>query len=356
MSTSRDLQPYIVLITAANAATRAKIAASLVTNFQLHEAATIAEALTCIEHHPIHALLIHNNLSDGTGVDACAQVAALNPSIARILFGASPTLPDALQAINTGHVWHYLTGDLSTQNIPALVEQAITGHRRIQSTLADELRAENLKLERKIEQRTRELVSMNEEVRAMLDRMQALTMTDELTGLYNRRMLTRNLDWLFKQSKRYGTALSCVVCDLDGFTKWNDRLGHDAGDTVLREVAARIRLQLRGVDVLSRTGGDAFTIIMPHTNSTQARVAVERLYAGLTEESYRIPEGEFRFTANFGIAEVTPSITEAVDLFRRAEQAEFLARQHAGDTMPIVIYPDPDHPAPASPSLTDETQ
>lgn len=356
MSTSRDLQPYTIIIAMADTAARAAIAASLAASFRLHEATTMAETLSYIIHHPVHALLIHDTLPDGTGVDACAQVAALNPSIARILFGTSPTLPDVLEAINTGHIWHYLIGDLSQQDLPTLVEQAIDGHRRIQSTLADELHAENMRLERKIEQRTRELVSMNEEVRAMLDRVQALTMTDELTGLYNQRMLSRNLEWLFKQSKRYDTALSCVVCDLDGFTAWNDLVGHDAGDLVLREAAARIQQQLRGVDVLSRTGGDAFTIILPHTNSTQARVAVERLHAALTDEPYRIPAGEFSFTANFGIAEVTPTVTNALDLFRHAEQAEFMARQLASDILPIVIYPDQDHSAPTPPSRRDETQ
>jgi diguanylate cyclase (GGDEF)-like protein len=103
-----------------------------------------------------------------------------------------------------------------------------------------------------------------------------------------------------------------------------------------------LRSLLRNVDIPCRAGGDAFSLILPHTNSAQARIAINRLHRGLVEVPYVIGNKSFRFRTHFGIAEATSTVGTADELLRRAEQAEYVAR-NVTDVGPIFTYPDPEN-------------
>jgi diguanylate cyclase (GGDEF)-like protein len=104
----------------------------------------------------------------------------------------------------------------------------------------------------------------------------------------------------------------------------------------------RIQQQLREVDIACRAGGDAFSFILPHTNSAQARIAIERIDKAIREQPFIIDSHSFHFHAHFGIAEATSSVENAHELFRRAEHAERMSRED-GCPIPIITYPDPEN-------------
>src|SRR5260221_4281588 len=93
-----------------------------------------------------------------------------------------------------------------------------------------------------------------------------MAITDQLTGLHNRRYMARHLDNLISSAKRTGKPLSFLIMDIDYFKSVNDSHGHDIGDEVLREFASRIASNIRGIDLACRYGGEEFVLVMPDTD------------------------------------------------------------------------------------------
>ncbi len=104
---------------------------------------------------------------------------------------------------------------------------------------------------------------------------------DVLTGLLNRKALSRRAEELESQARATGLPVSVVACDLDGFKAINDSAGHDAGDAVLRDVAYAMRKALRGFDLIYRVGGDEFLVLLPGAATADAEDLAERLRAAV---------------------------------------------------------------------------
>jgi len=134
--------------------------------------------------------------------------------------------------------------------------------------------------------------------------IERLAVTDELTGLYNRRYFFRKLDEEFERTRRYGQALSLIITDIDNFKSLNDRYGHQAGDTVLREVAGLIKKSCRETDTPARYSGEEFVIILPATTREGATAMAEKLRHKVSE--CRINGFDFNVTISIGISVVTP--------------------------------------------------
>ena len=108
-------------------------------------------------------------------------------------------------------------------------------------------------------------------------RLRHLAMTDELTGLHNRRFFLERWNEEVARAKRYRRNLSCLVIDVNGFKQINDQAGHLMGDLVLRQVSVGLRKQLRKSDLLARFGGDEFVVALPETELVQASRVAEKL-------------------------------------------------------------------------------
>lgn len=130
-------------------------------------------------------------------------------------------------------------------------------------------------------------------------RLRHLAITDELTGLHNRRFFLNRWEWECDRAKRYGRPLACLMVDVNGFKQVNDRLGHPAGDLVLRQVAQELQVLLRQSDILARFGGDEFIIALPETSVSQAELVAEKL----RQVHIRVPEG-----VDSGLASVSLSV------------------------------------------------
>jgi two-component system cell cycle response regulator len=153
-----------------------------------------------------------------------------------------------------------------------------------------------------------------------------LAVTDQLTGLHNRRYMRVQLESFLKRSLMGGTPVSVLLCDIDHFKKVNDIHGHAAGDDVLREFGRRLRDNIRPTDLACRYGGEEFVVIMPDTSQALATAAGDRLRQIISDEGFRINRGdELRVTMSGGVSTVLPDDT--IDaLLKRADDALYRAK------------------------------
>ncbi|WP_238367966.1 diguanylate cyclase [Mesobacterium pallidum] len=125
--------------------------------------------------------------------------------------------------------------------------------------------------------------------------------TDPLTGLYNRRYAEPHLARLVAQSRRTGRPCTVMVADIDHFKRVNDTYGHAVGDLVLTQIADRLRGNLRDRDLVARTGGEEFLIVMPETSRDEAHVAAERLRELVRGSQIGLPDGRGGITVTISI-------------------------------------------------------
>ncbi len=158
----------------------------------------------------------------------------------------------------------------------------------------------------------------------LLRRSEELSITDDLTKLYNSRFLNATLRREVERSKRYRTPVSLIFLDLDGFKNVNDRHGHLFGSRALVEVGAVIKSTVREIDVVARFGGDEFTIILPQTGPEGAQIIADRIRQKIEEtmflQSYEV---QVRLTASIGIASFPDHGRNKDDLIARADQAMY---------------------------------
>jgi diguanylate cyclase (GGDEF)-like protein len=159
------------------------------------------------------------------------------------------------------------------------------------------------------------------------DIVQRQALTDELTGLVNRRRFIAALESEIVRAERMGGTLSVVLADLDDFKLINDRFGHHAGDEVLQAFADLIRAQGRDVDIGARLGGEEFALLLPETDLSGAAAGAERLCNSLAQLRIWVGEGrEVSVTASFGVAELTEEQTWN-GLLRAADAALYRAKE-----------------------------
>jgi two-component system, cell cycle response regulator len=165
-------------------------------------------------------------------------------------------------------------------------------------------------------------------LRTSIEQSVEAAITDGLTGLYNRRYMESHLKTLVTASLATGRPLSILVADIDFFKRINDSYGHDAGDVVLREFAARFRRNTRGIDLACRMGGEEFVIIMPDTAIGRAFQVGERLRACIAADPFQAnSETRLRVTASVGLATMERRDDTPESLFKRADQALYAAKR-----------------------------
>jgi diguanylate cyclase (GGDEF)-like protein len=169
------------------------------------------------------------------------------------------------------------------------------------------------------------------ESKRLESQLRELVERDPLTNAHNRRSLYAILDAEIHRARRYGTALSLIMFDVDHFKDINDRHGHQAGDAVLVAVADIVREELRGPDRLGRYGGEEFLVIAPGIGGARAGVLAERLRERIAAGDYGIGA---RVTCSFGVCEYQGG--EDADAFmRRADDLMYLAKRRGRNNVAI---------------------
>ncbi len=166
-------------------------------------------------------------------------------------------------------------------------------------------------------------------LRSRLDQSMELAVTDQLTGLYNRRYMENHLSQLVNRANMGGGRLAILLCDLDRFKRINDQFGHDIGDEVLREFAKRLKANIRPTDIACRYGGEEFMVIMPGMNVDMAHIAAERLREAISRESFKLPRGmeALDITMSGGVSSCSPTDEGTSQLIKRADEALYRAKE-----------------------------
>jgi len=155
-------------------------------------------------------------------------------------------------------------------------------------------------------------------------RVEELTITDEVTGLYNARHLHHMLDFEIVRSARHRLEFSVIFLDLDHFKAVNDQYGHLVGSRLLHEIGDVITARLRKLDVATRYGGDEFVILLPQTPRKQAARVAQRVRDTLAKTWFLQSEGlHVKVTASFGVATYPAAAATKNDLLRLADQAMY---------------------------------
>jgi two-component system cell cycle response regulator len=172
-------------------------------------------------------------------------------------------------------------------------------------------------------------------LRTNLDQSFELAVTDQLTGLHNRRYMTGQLGALVNRAVRGGDPVSALMIDIDHFKKVNDNFGHDIGDEVLREFALRLASNVRAIDLPCRYGGEEFVVIMPDTKLDDAQKIAERIRRHVAGSPFRLSNDAepLTVTISIGVATTGGAGDHAEALLKRADEAVYAAKAAGRNTV-----------------------
>ncbi len=158
------------------------------------------------------------------------------------------------------------------------------------------------------------------------EELRRLLTTDHLTGATNRARLFDIAEVEIARWKRYGSPLSAIMIDADHFKRINDRLGHQAGDTVLRALVDRCRNGLRAVDTLARYGGEEFVVLLPGLGAEEAMVVAERLRRLVSDQPIDLGSNTVSVTLSLGCASMGNGIDSVAAMLAAADSAAYCAK------------------------------
>ncbi len=177
---------------------------------------------------------------------------------------------------------------------------------------------------RELEEANDRLQTNNKELSVLNEKLELLSVTDSMTGLYNRRYFEEKIHEHQAQTKRSGIPFSLLLVDIDNFKRWNDTLGHEAGDRIIKGVAAVMQEQVRTTDVAARIGGDEFAVLASVADQAGALAAAEKLLDEIRKQVRVDTEGEV--TVSIGVAQYAG---DSEKLMQNADNALYAAK-HSG--------------------------
>lgn len=187
--------------------------------------------------------------------------------------------------------------------------------------LHEEIEAKNQLIEQLRASEAR-LTELNNELKLKNEALEKVSITDQLTGAYNRFYFERRAQEEIERARRYGSPVSLAIYDLDFFKKINDQWGHGFGDAVLKRMASEVMGSIRATDLFARWGGEEFVVLMPGTDQRHAVMAAEKLRKGLARVLHPTIG---RVTASFGVAEHRYG-EQLENWFTRADRAMYRSK------------------------------
>lgn len=269
--------------------------------YEVDTASNGREALAKIEASDFHLMITDWEMPEMDGIALCSAVRASPREgyIYTILLTARDAVEHVVTGLQSG-ADDYLTKPVIE---PELIARLHTGQR---------------------------IVTLERSLRAVNEENRRLSITDPLTGTYNRRYLMEQLPREIERGARYGRTLSVIMCDVDYFKKVNDTHGHLVGDDVLKAFAAILQRGSRACDWVARYGGEEFVVVLPETNLASAHVAAEHLRAEVAAAPLQLASGiTLPITASFGVAgwrDVVPAAATVDALMARCDAGVYVSK------------------------------
>ena len=274
-------------------------------------------------------IILDYNMPKRSGLDVISRMKELDISTPVIFVTGQGNETVASEAIKRG-AYDYVVKDTQLHfldRLPSVIREAKSKHELIETNrfLVQELRRAN-------------------------ERLQKMSFTDEMTGIFNYRFIRKQLDTEIQRSQRYEKPLSICIIDIDHFKEINDAFGHQSGDQVLKDLARILSQCTRSVDYVGRYAGDEFVIIFPDTALTDAIRLCERIRKAVRDHALNLSGSEIRYSLSIGVADFdlkkrnsSTALLEAADL--KLYQAKRSGRNRVYSTMKVI-----------DPSMTSELQ
>jgi diguanylate cyclase (GGDEF)-like protein len=279
-------------------------------------------------------VLLDLKLPDMSGLDVLKHITTRDEETAMIVISGVGSLDHAIEALRRG-AWDFLVKPFV--NLELVMHSVNRGLEK--RRLRQENRLYREHLEEEVQRRTHELRQeiltrkrIEDDLRRSEMRYRELSLTDELTGLYNARHFFRQVQSEVDRAIRYDSPLSICVLDIDHFKQYNDTYGHLCGDAVLSELGRVIQKLIRDSDSAYRYGGEEFIIVLPATNREEAARVAERIRASFNEHAFFPRSGtEVHVSISLGVTSYNPgeSVSDFVD---RADQNMYAAKKCGRNT------------------------
>jgi diguanylate cyclase len=323
-----DDEPYIL----------PTLKALLTGEFHVLTADSAEAAQAQFDSQTIHLVLTDQKMPRQTGVQLLEWVRQNHPDTVRLLMTGFAELDDAVDAINRGHVYHYLLKPWRTEELIQVLRNAAEKFNleRSRDEILEQLQRLNRELEQRVaerthaleeanrllQQRSHELETANQELKKHTNELKILVLTDPLTGLFNRRAMDDLVRFEVKRHARYPSPLSLGIVDADHFKQINTDHTLPGGDEVLKGLAKILSNSVREVDSVGRIGGEEFLVIARETNYDGAIVLAERIRNTVVESPIRYREVDIPLTVSVGFAVAEVGVpTEYDALLRLAAEA-----------------------------------
>ena len=240
-----------------------------------------------------------------------------SPGTVKILLTGQSDMSGVKRAINEANLYRFLEKPFLNEDVVLTVRAAIRAYKQERDLIRqnEALRAMNAELESLVAARTRELVEKNRQ-------LEVLSVTDKLTGLFNRRKLDELLEEELARSRRFAVGFSVVLLDIDHFKRINDSHGHVVGDAVLAAVAGILNECTREADAIGRFGGEEFLLVCRHATREAGHATADNIRARM--EAFAFPDVG-TVTGSFGVAAYRDGDTLA-SLVGRADAALYRAK------------------------------
>jgi diguanylate cyclase (GGDEF)-like protein len=273
---------------------------------------------------------------DGVGADAGRASVRPNASAPLeqvAITGSVDGLEEAVRAaeakvLETGEPCEATVDDVAALSHP--MRRGDDVHARVSGVVSVARRARPFSVaERELFHYLAEQAAVSIENVGLHETVERQAVTDELTGLFNRRRFQEAMATEVERSKRFGQPVGLVLLDLDDFKTVNDTYGHQQGDLVLREVARVLRETSREIDEPARYGGEELAVVLPGTDLEGAYNLAERVRAGIEELALPLLDGDgvLRVTASFGVATLPGSADDMRELVAAADEALYRAKR-----------------------------
>ena len=188
-----------------------------------------------------------------------------------------------------------------------------------------------------LEARAGELNRATEELKYLNEKLNQLSITDGLTGIYNHRHFQDRLSEEVERVQRSKDGVvSLLILDIDDFKHFNDTYGHQCGDMVLKQLAGILRSNVRSIDVLARYGGEEFAVILPNASTEEAASVAERICEAVRSTPFSFGEGtSVKVTVSIGVGSLTRGQGEKSELIRKADNALYAAKAKWKDRVEV---------------------